>query len=53
MNRRMYDAAMLLGLGLMTGGAWLQWGPAWALMSCGALVIVLTLLGVLVTDSAR
>ena len=45
MNWRIYDGALLVGLGMVSAGAWLQWGVAAALITSGALVLGLTLIG--------
>lgn len=36
-----WDVIGLAGAGLMGAGVWLQWGPGWACMLWGALLLAL------------
>lgn len=46
MNQLTYNASLLVGTAAASAGAGLQWGGAISLMVAGALVIGLTLVGV-------
>lgn len=49
MNRRVYDASMLLALVSGVAGAAMQWGAPVALMVAGVGLATLTAVGVLLT----
>lgn len=46
MNKRIYDASLVVGILLSTSGAAVQWGVGPALMVAGGLVIGLSVVGV-------
>lgn len=48
MDRRIYDASMLVGLAACSAGAWLLGGAAAALLAGGALLIAITAFGAFV-----
>lgn len=45
MNARVYDAANLVAVALITGGVYAGWGAPLALITAGTLILSLTLIG--------
>ena len=50
MNRLIYNLCMTTGVALGTAGAGLEWGGGVAMIVCGALLVVLTIISALMSD---
>lgn len=49
MNRKVYDASMLVALGLVAAGAGLQWGVPVGLMVGGGMLAAITVFSLYIT----
>jgi len=47
------DVLFVLGLGLLSGGAGLEWGPGWAMIVAGAVLVGAVLVAVAVLPAIR
>lgn len=50
MSARVYDIFMLSGTGACAAGSWINWGAGWGLITAGAMIVVLTLVGALLAS---